>query len=517
MASTPAISIDHALTDPSLLGAALGNPESWRNWLVVLRAAFGQPLEHMAGLPAAWPAEIRRKWPRQMFRQLAGDRAPPEKRADEAHFVIGRRSGKSRMAAAVACYLACFAEHKLARGETGFIVVLSPTRAQSAIIFDYCQGFIEASPILRQQIDSISADEIRLTNGVVISVTPANYRTLRGRTLLAVIADESAFWRDENSAQPDVEVFRAAAPSLAASGGMWIAVSSPYAQRGLLYQRYRQHFGKSPIDAGNASREVLVIQAPTETFNPTIDLNVIKAAQADDPESAAAEWGGRFRSDLSTYVERKAIEDCIDAGVFERPFTAQQRYVAFCDPSGGSHDSMTLAISHREGERVTLDVIREVKAPFSPPDVVSEFARLLATYRVRTVCGDRYAGEWPAAAFASHGLRYVPSERSKSELYGDALPLFNSALVTLLDNTVLVNQLSRLERRTARGGRDSIDHPRGEFDDVANCVCGALLTAPARVSIPTGNRPRFAQTDYDILGGSSPANEKGNWNVENHR
>jgi hypothetical protein len=38
------ISIDAALSDGNLLGAALGPATTWRTWLVVLRAAFGAEL-----------------------------------------------------------------------------------------------------------------------------------------------------------------------------------------------------------------------------------------------------------------------------------------------------------------------------------------------------------------------------------------------------------------------------------------------------------------------------------------
>jgi hypothetical protein len=41
----------------------------------------------------------------------------------------------------------------------------------------------------------------------------------------------------------------------------------------------------------------------------------------------------------------------------------------------------------------------------------------------------------------------------------------------------LANQLCGLERRTARGGRDSIDHAPGAHDDLANCVAGAIVSA----------------------------------------
>jgi hypothetical protein len=58
-------------------------------------------------------------------------------------------------------------------------------------------------------------------------------------------------------------------------------------------------------------------------------------------------------------------------------------------------------------------------------------------------------------------------------LYQSFLPLLNSGKVELLDNAACVAQLANLERRTARGGRDSIDHPSGNYhDDIANSVAG---------------------------------------------
>jgi hypothetical protein len=45
----------------------------------------------------------------------------------------------------------------------------------------------------------------------------------------------------------------------------------------------------------------------------------------------------------------------------------------------------------------------------------------------------------------------------------------------LLDNERLTNQLCNLERRTARGGKDSIDHPPNQHDDIANVVAGVAV------------------------------------------
>jgi hypothetical protein len=138
-------------------------------------------------------------------------------------------------------------------------------------------------------------------------------------------------------------------------------------------------------------------------------------------------------------------------------------------------DSMTLAIAHREKDgRAVLDAVRERKPPFSPEDVTSEFAKLLKAYRVHKVVGDRYGGEWPRERFRTFGIQYALSVKNKSDIYRDALPGLNSGKFELLDHQRLVAQICGVERRTARGGRDSIDHPPGQHDDIANSALAAL-------------------------------------------
>ena len=85
-------------------------------------------------------------------------------------------------------------------------------------------------------------------------------------------------------------------------------------------------------------------------------------------------------------------------------------------------------------------------------------------------------GGWPVEVWQRHGITYLPSERTKSELYLEALPAMNAGRIELLDLSMLRLQLLGLERRTARGGRNSVDHRPGSRDDVANAACGALVT-----------------------------------------
>jgi hypothetical protein len=152
---------------------------------------------------------------------------------------------------------------------------------------------------------------------------------------------------------------------------------------------------------------------------------------------------------------------------------------------------MTLAIGHVEEGMSIVDCVREVPAPFSPMAVVEEFAGLLRDYRIRTVFGDRYAGEWPPEQFQRCGISYEPSELNKSEIYLAFLPMLNSRTVALLTNDRLQRQLLSLERSASRAGRDIIDHPRHGKDDVANAVAGCMVTlqhAPGAARVPGFNR-----------------------------
>ena len=450
------VDLDHALTDRNLLGAALGDAAPWQIWRIVLRAAFGLKLTR---------EEAR------TFAAVAGGRKLPSQRVRELWAVVARRSGKSRMAAALAVYAACFMPHKLSRGETGYVLVLAASRHQARVVFDYVKGFLEASPVLKQEVASVTASEIRLKSGVIIAIHANSFRSIRGRTLLAVILDEIALWRDENSATPDVEVYRAVLPALMTTNGMLIGISTPYRKVGLLYQKHRDHFGQD-------NNDVLVVQGASTTFNPTLIAENIAAAIADDPESARAEWEGEWRTDIAAFLDDHTIESVTDHGrPLELPPSADHRYFAFADPSGGRHDSYCIAIAHREKERTVVDCVRGTRPPFDPHEVTKDFAALCREYRVTKVVGDRYSAEWVVRAFKDAGLAYKPSEKSKSDLYLESLPLFTRGIISIPDLAPLLRELRMLERQTHRGGRDSIDHPRGGSDDWANALAGAALLA----------------------------------------
>lgn len=455
MSGSP-VTIRELMTEPELFGGMFA-AECWAAWRALLCGFFGLPLTD---------------WEALLFQGLTGRETLPQEALEELWLVVGRRGGKSQNAALLALYLAALHDYtdRLSPGEVATVMVLAADRKQARAVFRYVSGLIQSNPMIAAMVVREDKETIELNNRTVIEISTASFRSVRGYTLAAVIADEIAFWRSDDSANPDYEIIAALRPALATLNGKLIALSSPYAKRGELWGAYRRYYGQD--DAS-----ILVAQADSRTMNPKLPQRVVDRAYERDAAAAQAEYGAQFRNDLEAFVSREAVEACVSPGLFELPPITRQSYRAFVDPSGGSADSMTLAIAHDErqpdGQTITmLDAVREVKPPFSPEAVVADFCDLLKSYRIYRVTGDRYGGEWCREPFTKHGIKYELAEKPRSDLYRDLLPLINGRLIELLDHSKLITQLCSLERRTARSGRDSIDHAPGNHDDVANAVAG---------------------------------------------
>ncbi|MFC7396527.1 hypothetical protein ACFQU1_04900 [Chelatococcus sp. GCM10030263] len=178
-----------ALEDENLLGTVMPGP-SWAAWRALLIAAMGEALTDDE---------------REHFRRLTGRQREPLSRVEELWCVIGRRGGKTRAAAVLACYFAALVDHadKLAVGERGVIPLLAVSERQATKAFGYAAGVFDTVPLLTSLVESRTADTLRLRNGIDIMVRPASWRTARGDTAVMAIGDEAAFWRnDEGSRTP---------------------------------------------------------------------------------------------------------------------------------------------------------------------------------------------------------------------------------------------------------------------------------------------------------------------------
>jgi hypothetical protein len=356
--------------------------------------------------------------------------------------------------------------------DSGTVMVVAADRRQARTIMRYCLGLLKSVPMLAQLIEGETRESVSLRNRVVIEVHTASFRSTRGYSIVCALLDEIAYWpTDESSSEPDIEIINAIKPGQATvPGSMLLCASSPHARKGALWSAFARHFGKD-------GDPVLVWQAPTRDMNATVPQSYVDAHLAEDPERAGAEYMAQFRSDLEAFVSREVIEACV-GDYFELTPEAGRSYYAYVDPAGGSGgDSFACAISHRDGNGVVVDLVRERRPPFMPSQVIDELIPLLKSYRIGKVTGDRWAGGFPPEAFQKGGIRYEAAKESKSDGYRTALPMLNSGRIVLPKNDRLFGQLVGLERHVARGGHDVIDHPRDQHDDLANAAMGAAVSA----------------------------------------
>jgi hypothetical protein len=449
--------IIEAIKNPKLFGSLprFKKLDTWASWLVVLKTIFGLPMTaHDVAL----------------FQRYTGRAYPPNGGSKETYLIIGRRGGKSFISALITCFIACFIDFKpfVTVGETLVVMCLARDKEQARIVFRYVKAILNHVPALKSMIVDQRADEIELTTGVTIMVKASDFGGVRGPTIACVVADEIAFWPSQG-ANPDDEVLSAIRPAMATiPDAKLLCISTGYAQTGALFDAHKQHYGKDDDD-------ILVWQADTAAMNPTISQKFIDRELEKDPEAGRAEWLGLFREDVTAAFPLEAIERCIIPGRVElAPSPHITQYFGFVDPSGGRHDAFTLAIAHHHPneDSVILDAIRAVRAPFDPSEVVKDYSNFLKSHGLHTIIGDNYGGEWPKAEFAKQGISYELAENTKSELYLAMVPTVCSRKVELLDNEKLKTELRRLERKTARNGRESIDHPPRGSDDIANAVAG---------------------------------------------
>jgi hypothetical protein len=165
----------------------------------------------------------------------------------EMYLGFGRRSGKTRFEAAAAVH-AWAQDHRgrgLSLGEWATISIHAVDKRQAGVAFGYCEGLIQASPVLRAWLSGPpTASAIESVHQTRIEIFSSNFRSARGYSMPLAIIDEAAWLRDEFSATPDTELRRALLPALATLRGRLLVASSLHRRAGLMYEMHRKHYGK---------------------------------------------------------------------------------------------------------------------------------------------------------------------------------------------------------------------------------------------------------------------------------
>jgi hypothetical protein len=216
------MTILEAIADPLLFQPWFRDRDTWAAWRTFLSSLFALPIEDEA-----------------LYSSCTGGRPLPTRQAREAFLIVGRRGGKSFICALIAVYLACFRSYRFSPGEKGICMLLAADRRQARVLIRYVKAFLEGVPMLRSMIENETADSIALTNQVTIEIHTASFRSVRGYTICAAICDEIAYWRSDESVNPDSEILNALRPAMATiPNSMLLCLSTPYSRRGALFDAH---------------------------------------------------------------------------------------------------------------------------------------------------------------------------------------------------------------------------------------------------------------------------------------
>ncbi len=418
---------------------------------------------------------------------------PTEQR--EITIIAGRRSGKTGKIAAPICCFEAFRDHGLPPGEEAHIMLLAPTLKQARIAFRYIRNYLRNSPVLTKRIVRITKEEIVLDNGVVIGCYPCTYDGVRGRTIIAVICDELAFWSDEeDSANPAEEVIAALRPGMATvRNPKLIKISTPFGKTGLLWREFQQR----------AELDFPVWRLSTQEMNPTIKTSFLERERKRNEEEFCREYLAEFTDSINGWITPEILDPCIIRGRQQLPSMPNVRYVAALDPAS-RHDDFALAILHESAEgKIAVDKITRWTGTKSAPlvfeFVLGEVRDILSLYGLNSAIGDQFYFDVLNQYFLKLGIFYesrVFSANTRATIFANMKQLLLSQRIELLDDPELIRQFRRLrEQKTARGQIDV--RPIGEArDDLAVAVALAAreLTKqePARSTIELGIVERYS-------------------------
>lgn len=422
---------------------------------------------------------------RELARELFGpvERIPAACR-DVVCAVFGGRGGKTFLGALRLLHLAFTVPiAHLATGEKAFGYLIAPDLDLSAQGIDYALGAVRRRPELSSCLVASSRDSLVLrrnkTQLVVLKAKAASGRgrSGRGKNLVGVVLDESAFFLDASYVVNDEQIFNAVAPRVM-PGGQVLVQSTPWGRTGLLHQLYADNWGRP--------QTCIAAHASTRKVRSNADqLRKVDAEYKRDPLNAAREFGAEFLDNTEQFLPSDDVTACARHDTRLAPNDAE--HAATIDPALRSN-AFTLAIGRLDADgRLEVALARqwmpEPGKPLRLRDVASDVCAELARYGVTTVTSDGWSGDAIADRFEEHGValqRLSLSPEDTANAWTDLRQAVERRRISLPGDDQVLKDLRSVRRLVRSGGRLSFDLPvsrDGRHADYAPALLRLSVTA----------------------------------------
>ena len=391
----------------------------------------------------------------------------------ETTAIIGRRGGKTRLAAQIAVYEATRV-HNIPPGERAFILVIAPVLKQAQIAFRYIRKYISSSPELSDLVVKERKSEIELRNGITIACQPCSQITVRGDSVVCAICDELGFWkREETAANPEREVIAALRPAMATlTNTKLVKISTPFRKDGILWDDFRER----------DSLDYLVWQASSKEMNPTIPDDFLKEEERKNKEDFRREYLAEFTDSVLGWITWEMLEPCVVRGCRELPRVSNGTYVAAVDPAFRESE-FGFAILHRsDSGHITVPFAARWtpthNSPLNLESISVQINDILRRFVINSLVGDQYCFPILREHFEKLGIFYREfsfGPHTRASIYGNLRQLMGQQKLSLVDHPDLIRQLISLEQIRAANGNTDIRPPRSLKDDIAIAVAVAAF------------------------------------------
>ena len=415
-----------------------------------------------------------------------------EKKINHAIWAMGRRSGKTFMAAVAATYMcfvqADFFQRKVRKGEKWYIITVANDLGQSKIALENIRQLIINSPF-EQEVTRETAFEIEISNGCVFQAIPASARASRGKAVVAIIQDELAFSLEGDANRGAEAMYNALSPSIAQFGrhGKIIELSSPWLTDGLFYEHFKQA-------ESNEFPGMQALQIPTWEINVNLPwgCDFLENARKKDEESFWVEFGAQFAKSQSALLASEIIDAAVNK---DRDIMVPMReymgtYILALDPARGGvgRDDYTACIVHYEGERLVVDKFHAFEPDFEiagkkevniakVEDWIKEHHRI---YEFQSIVLDQFNSSATIQSLSKDFpiCELAWSVSTKMKAFSKMKELFNAGLIEMYPHKKAVLQLKNLSVIYRQSGQWAVTGGKETgVDDYAFALAGAILEA----------------------------------------
>jgi hypothetical protein len=415
-----------------------------------------------------------------------------EKKINHAIWAMGRRSGKTFMAAVAATYMcfvqADFFQRKVRKGEKWYIITVANDLGQSKIALENIRQLIINSPF-EQEVTRETAFEIEISNGCVFQAIPASARASRGKAVVAIIQDELAFSIEGDANRGAEAMYNALSPSIAQFGrhGKIIELSSPWLTDGLFYEHFKQA-------ESNEFPGMQALQIPTWEINVNLPwgCDFLENARKKDEESFWVEFGAQFAKSQSSLLAPEIVDAAVnkERGIMVPLREYMGTYILALDPARGGvgRDDYTACIVHYEGERLVVDKFHAFEPDFEiagkkevniakVEDWIKEHHRI---YEFQSIVLDQFNSSATIQSLAKDFpiCELAWSVSTKMKAFSKMKELFNAGLIEMYPHKKAVLQLKNLSVIYRQSGQWAVTGGKETgVDDYAFALAGAILEA----------------------------------------